>query len=444
MSITFGGLATGLDTESIITELMNIEREPIKRLENDKAYYNNRLEAFSELEGKLNEFQQKAEAIDSRIELNSPAINSSSEENVSATASGTAQLGSYQLTVIDLARQQKDVSQGYVDKAASTFGTGTLNLTVAGVANPISIDVTNNSLEGIAEAINEADLGVGAAIINDGTSSPYRLVLTGNSVSDSFSLDSSGLSGGSLASPTMTNTQTAQQAHIQLDGIDIYSDSNTVDSSVPGLSFELLKADAAVTTTVNVSIDKDATTEKIKEFVDSYNTIITFIGEQKESGWGNDSAFRSLKRHLQGFLVSQQGSGTYSSLSQIGFETQRDGTITLNSSSLTSALSEDYDSVLGLFSGTDGADGISTQFADYLDTMTDSIDGLYAGRKETTDSNVRRIDQRILNMEARLELKEKSLRAQFSAMEELVNGLNAQGGYLMQQLAAMPTIGSSK
>ena len=443
MSITFGGLATGMDTESIISELMKIERFPIDRLKKDQAYYNNRLDAFSRLDGKLKGFLEKAEAIDTRAELKSPSVNSSSEDYVSVTADSKAQLGSYQLTVLDLAQQQKDVSQGYADKSASTFGTGSLSLTVAGVASTITIDATNNSLEGIAQAINDAELGVGAAVINDGTDTPYRLVLTGESVSNSFTLDASGLSGGTAANPTMSNTQVAQQAHFLLDGIDVYSDSNTVNSAVPGLSIELLKADDQATTTLNVSSDNDATTEKIKEFVTSYNEIITFIADQKSAGWGNDSAFRSIKRGLQNLLVSQQGDGAYTSLSQIGFETQRDGTITLNSSSLSSALANDYDSVIGLFSGDGSVEGIGSKFATYLDTLTDSVDGLYAGRKETTDSNNRRIDQRILNMEARLEQKEKTLRAQFSAMEDLVSGLNAQGGYLLQQLASMPTIGGS-
>jgi len=444
MSITFGGLATGLDTEAIITELMKIERFPIDRLEKDQAYYKNRLEAFSQLDGKLSSFLEKAEAIDTRLELNSPSIKSSSEDYLSATANSRAQLGSYQLTVIDLAQQQKDVSQGYVDKTSSSFGTGNIDLTVAGVATAINIDTENNSLEGIASAINDADLGVSAAIINDGTTEPYRLVLTGDSVANSFSLDTTGLSGGSEVAPALSNTQVAQQAHILLDGIDVYSNSNSVDSAVPGLSIELLKADSLASTTLNVSTDNAATTEKIKEFVDAYNEVITFIADQKEAGWGNDSAFRSIKTRLQSLLVTPQaGGGAYSSLAQLGFETQRDGTIVMDSSALSTALTDDYDSVLELFSGTDGVEGISNKFATYLETMTDSVNGLYAGRKESTDSNLRRIDQRILNMEARLEQKEKTLRAQFSAMEDLVSGLSAQGSYLTQQLASMPSLGGS-
>ncbi len=214
MSITFGGLATGLDTDAIVKELMGIERLPVKRLENDKSYYNSRLKAFSELDGKLQEFLAKAEAIDTSAELNSASVNSSTEDYLSATASGTADVGSYQVTVVDLAQQQKDVSQGYADKTSASFGTGSLSLTVGGESSSITIDAENNSLDGIAEAINDADLGVQATIINDGTENPYRLILTGESVSDSFSLDSSGLSGGTDANPAMTNTQVGQQAHL--------------------------------------------------------------------------------------------------------------------------------------------------------------------------------------------------------------------------------------
>ena len=443
MSITFGGLATGIDTESIITELMKIERFPIDRLERDQAFFKNRLDTFSKLDEKLKSFLEKAEAIDTRIELNSPAVLSSSDEYLAVTAGSNAGLGSYQVTVVDLAQQQKDVSLGYVGKSTFTFGTGSLNLTVGGVANSITIDATNNSLDGIAQAINDADLGVSAAIINDGTGTPYRLVLTGDSVSESFSLDSSGLSGGADAAPTMSNTQIARQAHIIIDGIAVSADSNTVDA-VPGLSMELLKSDPAAMTMLNVSTDNEATTAKIQEFVDAYNGIITFIADQKEADWGNDSAFRSLKRSLQDFIVTPQGgSGSFSTLSELGFETQRNGTISLNSSRLSSALSDDYDGVTSLFSGEDGIEGISAKFVSYLETATDFTDGIYAGRKDSTDSTLRRIDKRIFSLEARLELKEKTMRAQFSAMEGLVSSLSAQGDYLMQQLSSMPTIGNN-
>lgn len=347
------------------------------------------------------------------------------------------------MSVEALAQQQKDVSQGYTDKFSATFGTGTLNLTVGGVVNPITIDSTNNSLDGIAQAINDAAVGVSATIINDGTGTPYRLVLTGESVSESFSLDSSGLTGGTEAIPTMTNTQIAQQAHIIVDGIDIYGDSNSIDSAIPGLSMDLLTADPGVKTTINVSADNDATKEKIQSFVDAYNGVIDFIEQQKDADWGNDSAFRSVKRRLQDMLVSPLAvGGSYSSLAQLGFETQRDGKIQLDSGRLGSAMSDDYDSVIALFTGGAGVDGVAATFADYLDSVTDSVDGIYASRKESTDSNLRRIDQRIEVLELRMEQRERTLRAKFSAMEELVSGLNSQGSFLSQQMAALSSMNS--
>ena len=444
MSITFGGLATGLDTESIITELMNIERTPIDRLENDKSFYQSRLNAFSQLDEKLTTFLSKAEAIDTSDELNSFGVTSSSGQYLSVTTGSLAQQGTYQISVVDLAQQQKDVSQGYVDKGANSFGTGTLSLTVGGEASTITVDATNNSLEGIADAINDADLGVSAVIINDGTASPYRLVITGETVSDTFSLESSGLTGGTEVNPLMSTTQPAQQAHIRIDGIDVYSDSNSLDSSVPGLTLDLLKADETVSTTIDVSPDQSAASEKIRDFVNAYNGVINFIAGQKDADWGNDSAFRSVKRRMQDLLVTQvSGVGSFTTLSQLGFETQKDGTISLNDTMLSEALESDYAGVVSLFSGDDETVGISAQFAEYLGQLTDSVDGLYAGRKDTTESNVKRVDLRITSLESRLELKEQTLRAQFSAMEGLVNGLNSQGSYLLQQLASMPTIGSS-
>lgn len=437
MAITFSGLSSGLDTGSIITELMKIERAPIDRLKKDQAYYNNRLKAFSDLEAKMKAFEQKAEEIDTASELNASTVRSSSEDYVSVSADGRSQAGSYQLSVVALAQQQKDVSQGYADKSAQTLGTGSISLTVDGTAHSINIDAENNSLEGIAVAINDAELGVGATVINDGTGTPYRLVLTGNSVSDSFSLDASGLSGGTEAGPVLSNTQPAQQAHIRLDGIDVYSDSNKVDSAVPGLSIELMKADENSTTTINISADSDSTKEKIKGFTDAYNDIITFMATQKDASWSNDPAFRSVKRQMQNLLTTRIGDGNYSSLAQLGFETQKDGQIVLNDTKLSSALEDDFSGVVTLFTGNGDVDGISNMFTSFLEEMTDSVDGLHATRKKSTDRNIRRIDQRIELMESRMEQKEKSLRERFTAMEELVNGLNAQGNYMLQQLSSI-------
>lgn len=439
MAINFGGLATGLDTNAIIDELMKIERQPISRLENDKSYFNNRLQVFKDLDGLLEDLQAKAEAIDTAAEIDSPGLKQSSDLYYSATATDTAGLGSYQVEVMSLAQVQKDVSAGYVDKTTNSFGTGTLSLTVGGTPTSITIDGTNNSLEGIAQAINDADTGVSATVINDGTATPYRLVLSGDSVDKTFSLDASGLTGGTDVNPTMTNTQPAQQAHIQVDNIDIYSNSNTVSGAIPGVTLDLLKADASVATTLSVSVDQEATKAKVQEFVDAYNAIVNHIAAQKEADWGNDAAFRSAKRGIQSLVTTSIAglSGTYSSLAELGFETQKDGTLVLNSTTLNKAMETDYEGMVAVFAGETGIDGISQKFADYMTGLTDSVDGMYASKKKSTDDTISRIDDRIERLEARLLIKEKTLRSQFSAMEELVSAMNNQSAFLSQQMTSI-------
>lgn len=446
MAITFGGLSTGMDTESIISALMGIERQPIERLEREKAFMTNRQKAFVDMDSKLKDLMAKAEAIDTSSELVAPAAKIGTEGYFTASASSTANLGSYQIEVIELAQQQKDVSAGYLDRTAAEFGTGDLILTVGGTPTSITIGTTNNTLDGIAAAINTADLGVTASIINDGTATPYRLVLSGDTVSSSFSLDASGLTGGTYVNPTMTNTQLATQAHIQVDNIDIYSDSNSFAGVIDGVTLDILKKDPAVSSSLTISSDYDASKKKIQDFADAYNGVVKYIADQTDADWGNDASFRGVKRRLQGLLTTVQagGSGSFSTLSSLGFETQRDGTVLINSKRLSDAMESDFAGVVSLISGETGVEGLSTTFADYLNAITDSFDGLSATRKISTETGLRRIDRQIELKEARLSSRETALRAQFSAMEELVNSLSSQGSYLSQQMASMPTIGGQK
>ena len=442
MAITFGGLATGMDSGAIIEALMKIERAPIDRLNSDKTYYTNRLKAFNTLDTKLKDFKVATEAMDSAKELNAPSVTSGSGEFFNASADSTADLGNYQIEVVSLAQRQKNVSQGYADSQSASFGTGNLTLNVGGVANTIAIDGTNNSLAGIAGAINGANLGVAASIINDGSDSPYRLVLTADSVDvgNAFSLDATGLSGGTDANPVTANVVVATQAEVKIDTITITSDTNSISGGIAGVTLDLLKTnEAGISTVMDVNSDPDATKEKIKEFVSAYNGVINFIDEQKDADWGRDSAFRSLTGRLQSMLTTSQAgaTGTYSALAELGVETQKDGTIILNETTLSDAMSNDFASVISLFAGEDGVEGVSTTFATYLDSMTDFMDGLYASKKVSTESNNRRIDQQVDRLEARMISRERTLQAQFTAMEGLVSGLNAQSSFLSQQMSAL-------
>ncbi len=457
MTIQFGGLATGLDTGNIIEQLMNLERKPIVRLETDKTWLNNRLSAFTELDKRLKSFADAIKNLNYRDTLLQRSVKQSSEEFLSATASREALPGtSYQVEVVSLAQVQKSVAQtGVTSKTSSTLGTGTLNLTVDGVDRSIEITASNNSLEGIMQAINKADLGVSAAIINDGSATPYRLVLTGANVGKTFSMDSSGLTGSTDTlgqfnvddgTGTITNppVQAATKAHIRVDTIDIYSDSNTLTEAIPGMTLDLLQAKEGTTTSLNIAIDKGAIQSTIEAFAKGYNEVVSFItGQSKINGegggvLGGDASINAIKRRLQSMLTQPfKNSGVFTTMSQLGFETQKDGTLVVNDKTLSAAITNNLDSVVSLLAGEEGSKGLGIQFKDYLYEMTNSGTGMLRGHKESIDSNLKRIDTKISAAEARLEQRQKTLEAQFSAMETLVSGLNAQSTYLSQQMESI-------
>ncbi len=445
MAITFGGLATGLDTNSIIRELMQQERQPLRTLEIDKAWFERRQDAYKTLDGKMSVLLSSVKDLGSSEDLNQKKITSSSDDYFTATVSAEATPGaSYQVEVVSMAQVQKSVSQGFDDKSADEFGTGQLTLTV-GDDSPVTIivDESNNSLEGIMEAINEAEAGVNASIINDGTETPYRLVLTGENVATSFSLTSS-LTGGTYSAPSMTETQTASQAHIRVDTIDIYADSNTLDEAISGVTIDLNKAEVGELTNISVSLDEGAIKSMIEKFVSGYNDVLSFIGsqattEESDGGiLGGEAAINSVKRRLQDLLTTfVDTSGNFAAISELGLETQKDGTLNLNTSILTEAISEDQESVEKLLVGEGEVEGIAAQFQDYLEGVTNSIDGISAANTKSTQSTVKDIENRMEQMELRLAKREESLRNKFNAMEGLISSLNAQSAFLTQQMSLL-------
>lgn len=451
MSIQFGGLATGLDTSSIIDQLMNIERQPLARLEADKTWLNNRLKAFTELDTRLKSFADSIKDLNYRDTLLKRSTTLGSEEFFTASASRDAVPGaSYEVEVVSLARVQKSVSTGVAGSSDPLFGTGTLSLSVGEETHTIDIGEGENSLTGIMAAINEADLGVRAAIINDGTvnpdgsSTPYRLVLTGETVAREFSLDASTLTGGTASLDLGAPVQQATRAQVRVDSIDIYSDTNTLTEAIPGMTLDLRKAEVGTTTSLAVNVDKAAIREAIEGFATGYNKVIGFITGQSvingEGGGvlGGDAGINAIKRRLQTMLTQPaENSGTLRALSQLGFETQKDGTLQVNEKTLNAAIDTNLDSVASLLAGEEGVEGVATRFKNYLFDLTSSATGMLQGRRESINSNLKRIDTKIDASQARLEQRQKTLEAQFSAMETLVSNLNAQSSFLTQQMTAL-------
>ena len=242
MSITFSGLATGLDTDNIVNELMAIERAPIDRLEAQKTSETKKLEAYGQFNDKLKELKSIAGSMYLTSQVRSTSI--SLDPSASFTAeSESGAIGSYNISVARLSQVQKTVSDGFTSKTDALLGTG--SITVNGTE--IAVTADNNSLVGIVEEINKQSdtTGVTATIINDGSDgSPYHLVLTGEDSSKNFTVETA-LENADTTPLTINfdNAQNAQQAVVFIDGIKVVSDTNTISSAISGVTINLNSVD---------------------------------------------------------------------------------------------------------------------------------------------------------------------------------------------------------
>lgn len=456
MGFTLGGLASGMDTGAIVEALVGVKRTPILRLEERKTEANARLAAFKTFDSKLKDLLSKADGLDTGSDLLATTLTVSSDDYLAATASSSATSGSYQIKVGQLAQVEKSVYQGVADKSTTTFGTGSLQLSHAGLesAVEITIDELNNTLEGIRDAINtkSADSGVTASIINDGSGTPYRLVLTGKTVKEAnITLDASGLTGGeAFPIKDVAVSRSAQQAIVQVDGVTIRSDSNTLTEAIPGLTLDLKQAanafdpespdadwDAVATTNVTVATDNSGIQKKVEDFVAAFNDLVK---ASKDEALANDSGVRSVLSNLRSkFFDGVEQTGLY----QLGIKTEKDGTLAVDTAKLSAAIKDNLDGVKSLLTGDDVAkSGVADLLKESLSSFTNPTTGLLAGRQSLIESSIRYMDKEITRGEDRLALYEEQLIAKFSAMEQMVSSMNSQASYFSQQAAVWSNMGS--
>lgn len=456
MGFTIGGLSTGMDTNAIIDQLMAIERQPVVKLQAQKKAQTARFDAAKAFNTSLTALRGKIDSLATSRDLLARSATASSDNSLAATASSAATPGSYEVKVLNLAQTEKRVYLGVADKGTTTFGTGTLSINNDALTGPVSIpiDETNNTLEGLRNAINaqSSEHGVTASIVNDGSGSPYRLVLSGAAVANgNISLDASGLSGGaSLPAEDVAVSRSATPARVVVDGILIMSQSNTLTEAIPGVSLNLKGSDlttplginptageidaakaAAKSTTITVANDETKIQGKISDFVTAFNDLIKAAGH---ADLARDNGVRSVLTSLRGqFTNSAGGTGMF----QLGIFTQKDGTLEIKTDKMAEAIKNDLSGVEELLVGSAGSPGVAARLKTSVASLTNTVSGFMATRQSSYDSIQRRIDRDIERNEKALEYREQRLIAQFAALEQLVSGMNAQGAYLTQQMNSL-------
>jgi flagellar hook-associated protein 2 len=440
-TISSPGIGSGLDVNSIVTQLVAAERSaPDRRLATAQQRAQTQISALGNLRSVLSNLQTAANALSGSGNTGLGALSAVSSNTAlyTATTTSKAVAGNYNVEVLALAAASKRSSTVFASSSA-VVGNGDVTLTTGTRSFTVNLADGANTLADLRDKINAAtdNTGVGAAIIND--TNGARLLLTSRST---------GLANALSVSTTLFTTsevQPATDAQINVDGFTISSSSNQVTGGVDGITFNLNKAEPGTTTQLDVSVDNTASAGIVQSFVNSYNNVVRYINSQtayntttRQAGTLlGDAATRAASQQLRSLIGgSVSDNGTYTTLSQLGITTSLDGTLQFDSSQLTTALNTDFVSVQRLFNGDNG---VATRLSALADTLL-SDDGLISA--ETGGLNARitdigksqdALDRRITSFEART-------RAQFTALDTLLGQLSSTSTFLTQQLARLANL----
>ncbi len=439
------GIASGLDTNSLVRQLISIERQPITKLQAKRSAISTQVSDLGKFSSQLKELEDMMSEISTSASLLASKVSSSDEEVVNATSTGDAVQGSWEVEVTQLARKERNSSSSY-GTAQDEVREGTLTIEVFGED---AVDVTigaGATLEEVRDAINASGAQVSASILNTGSGSQLQITSLkegydptaggegglldpndplglldplfdiGNAVKLTESY--TGVTGQSLG---MTQTQEARNAEFSVDGNDMVATSNSVSDVIQGLTLDL-KEVTTEPVQIEVEGDNEQVTENIKGLVNKYNDLrktIDKIGKNDASFARN--ANRALSQAFSG--AESSSSDTYVNLSSLGIKTDYNtGNLTVDETKLSDALSSEPSAITSLF--LDDTDGVMTRLQGVVDEYTTSFDGLIALSKETLNSRSDTITDQIDRLELRIDAKEERMRAQFTAMETFISEMN--------------------
>lgn len=466
MGISSPGVGSGLDVNNIVSRLMAIESRPLTTLAAKEAKQQAQLSAFGSLKGALSSFQNNVAALASPNKFTAVTANLTDASLATVSSSSSAAPGKYSLEIQSLAQSQKIKSGNFADTNA-TIGTGALTIqfgTYSGGAftlNPdkaaesITIAADQSSLGGVRDAINEANVGISASIVNDGNgdrivissddtglSNALKITVTDDDLNntDNVGLSQLAFDVSTGGTANLTETVSANDATLIIDGITVNKASNTISDAIEGVTLNLLKADIGNPTNLSVARNTAGVQASIQSFVSAFNDLDKTIlnlskfdtETQRASVLTGDSTLRAIQSQLRGVFntpLSTAGGGL-STLSEIGITFQANGTLSLDSSKLSDVINDTTKDISTLFTSIGKpSDGQVSFVSASLDTQ----DGSYSLNisQLATQGNV------VGNAAATLTINS----AVNDKLDLTVNGVNASitlaaGAYTADSLAA--------
>ncbi len=447
--LTASGLGSGLDVNALVNQLVAAERAPQEaRIKRRETQIDSRLTATGTLRGALSTLQTSLSTLKTETAFQARKASSADSAVFTATAGANSVAGTYGIEVRDLASAHKLASQAYAGGSATVIGTGTLTFTQGESTFSVTLEEGAATLADLRAGINRAtgNTGIQATIIN--ASDGARLVLTSrltgatNAIEVAASDGDGGLQAFEFAggSGALTQVNAARDAEIRVDGFTVTSASNAVTDAIEGVTIDLLAAKRDTTLNLTVANDTTATRERVQKFVTDYNTLASTMSRLRAYDPNTrvggpllgDAMLRGLENSIRRELgaTSPTASAPYDTLSSIGVSFGADGNLRLDEARLNAALATDYGSVGRLFGSDEGV-------AAKLNTLIDQAiggEGQLTGRTQSLNESRRALTRERDALDQRMAAVERRYRAQFTALDSMLSGMQNTSRYLAQQL----------
>jgi len=449
-SITSLGIGSGIDIESIVNQLVAVERRPIQFLETRQTEIDIQISALGAVRDTVSNFQTSISDLKLSTGFRSFSVTSSDDAVITASVGEGSVPISSDIEVLTLAQKSKLASSAFTN-GDSIVGNGQLDISVGVDTFSISINDNNNTLIGIRDAINDnADnAGVSASIITaddgshlvltseeSGTANVLSVTVTGDG--DGNDTDAAGLSNLVFVAGGTQNLQEidiAQDATLTVDGFDVTRSSNEISDVIEGVTLSLKDIGTAA---LSVTEDRSVGRSAVEAAVTAYNDLIISLNTQRESTLQGESLLLGIETRVRQVFTNRLNvtGSNFQYLFNVGLTFDRDGVLSLDGDKYDQAIEDDFSGVVQLFSNPDNgfAQAIDSILSGYVET-----DGLIQARTDGLSDSRSQIDDNIERIERRVARTEQRLRSQYAALDGLVGQLNATSSFLTQQLANLPT-----
>lgn len=443
------GIGSGLDIENIITQLLELESEPLVQLQRNRASVETSISGIGQAKSILGDLEAIAERLGNTT-LGQSVVSSDSSVFTVEITDPDAQFSNQPVDVIAVPAAQRLQSKVY-GSADAIIGQGQLNISLGSESFNIDVTTANQSITQIADSINAAsdNPGIKASVSNN--NGEYRLQLIASDLqgaaskinvnvidNDGNASDIQGLSALSFnpGQQSLTEQQSASDFVIRIDGTDYTSADGQFDNVINGVNLQAIAVGEAQLST-DKSVTRSTVKANLEDFAESYNNVTNTFNELRNSALGNDGLLLQAQRRIQDALASSLSTGSSLSYAfELGLTFNKEGVLSVDTERLDTALDTRLSEVVSFLADDRG---FGQQITSLLSNYT-STGGLLDNRSERLSLSTSDIDDQIVNMAERLERTETRLRRQYSALDGLLASLQNTSDYVQQQLSSLPTV----